>query len=778
MRWDPYVLVDDDKFDAFWRTRLTEKARRVLFVLGRGFDRRATKALRRFIEFGVVPRVWLLAFDNGQEESTVREELTEANYCALVGLVGAANVVEMSVRIGGESSIATSRSTTEAIRGQGGLGSVDDVVIDISAMPRVVALSAITQVLHDLDSQDSETNLHVVAAESVRTDLEARGSLMDEVTSLDGFSGRLDEQTTEEVPRVWFPVLGEAQGRRLELIHERLNPDEICPVVPFPSRDPRRGDEIVSEHGQLLFTDFRIEPSNILRASEFNPFEAYRQLFWAMERYRRALGELGGCKAFVSPLSSKLLSVGALLACYDHRFGVVEGERLRVGIPYVETGGVCGPGDRSHRRERALFDVDSRGVGAVTRVLKRLALERGSSCWGAGFVAMDVVDDDGDRFAAVGGSCGNVMAILAWLGWAASPIVRLGDDPTGAFIRNELSGLGVDLAYVSREQGMRSPIVLQRFGTGRDGRRTHRFSLTCPGCGRWLPRHRPITLAHWRSLACQDEGPDAFYFDRVSPASLRLATEARRRGALVVFEPSSVEDEAKFQAAVDASHVLKYSDQRLGHVPDLGFTASPALVVETRAASGLRYRWEGRWTRLEAFAVKDVVDAAGSGDWCSAAIIHRLGQRGATGLLGARRKMIDGTLQVGQAAAAVNCGFRGARGAMQALTLKELNRRLTTLEREVVATCEFDRETPNLVGPSLQYCEECDVEVRRCCLGPKGRVRDSRSSADWLDFLPKMRVSQNPWRAMRSTCGAGERFRSRGECATAGRGAAAACGCE
>ena len=264
------------------------------------------------------------------------------------------------MRIGGESSIATSRSTTEAIRRQGGIGNVDDVVIDISAMPRVVALSAITRMLYDLDREDSGTNLHVVAAESVRTDLEARGSLMDEVSSLDGFSGRLDEQTTEEVPRVWFPVLGEGQGRRLELIWNRLNPDEICPVVPFPSRNPRRGDEIVAEHGGLLFTDFRIEPSNILRASEINPFEAYRELFLAMERYRRALGELGGCKAFVSPLSSKLLSVGALLACYDHRFGAVEGKRLRVGIPYVETAAYAEP-EAAVAEESELYSMWIRG---------------------------------------------------------------------------------------------------------------------------------------------------------------------------------------------------------------------------------------------------------------------------------------------------------------------------------------------------------------------------------------------------------------------------------
>ena len=267
--------------------------------------------------------------------------MTVSNRGALADLVGEQNIVELPVTIGmaGHGN-ATSTNTTSAIAAQGTTSTMDDVVIDISAMPRVVALSAIAKLIHDQDvasASGKNTNLHVVAAESVRTDLDTRGSLMDEVTSLEGFSGRLNEESTQHVPRVWFPVLGERQRERLQLIQGHLNPDEICPVVPFPSRDPRRGDQIVAENIDLLFEDFRVEPSNILRASEFNPFEAYRQLFLVMDRYRRALTELDGCKAYVSPLSSKLLSVGALLACYDHQFGEIDGRKLNVGMPYVET---------------------------------------------------------------------------------------------------------------------------------------------------------------------------------------------------------------------------------------------------------------------------------------------------------------------------------------------------------------------------------------------------------------------------------------------------------
>ena len=349
----------------------------------------------------------------------------------------------------------------------------------------------------------------------------------------------------------------------------------------------------------------------------------------------------------------------------------------------------------------------------MIRPMDRLSSGNGVSCWGVGFVAMDVIDVEGDRFAAVGGSCGNVMAILAWLGWSARPIARLGGDAAGNFIREELCGMGVDVASLIEEKELRSPTVLQRFGTARDGTRTHRFSLTCPGCGRWLPRHRSVTLAQSASLGCGGEAPNVLYFDRVSPAALRLAETARSRGALVVFEPASADAEAKFQRAVDACHVLKYSQERLGHLPDLPYAASPALIVETRGDSGLRYRWEGRWSQLDAFPVKDIVDAAGAGDWCTATLIHRMGRTGAEPFTRSTSSVIEAALQDGQAAAAVNCGFLGARGAMQALTLGAMNERLSTLGQDTPrkSSTKF-ADGPKLSDSPLHYCDQCDTQVR------------------------------------------------------------------
>jgi len=346
MRWDPYVLVADEEFDDFWCSHLAGRKRDLLVVVGRGFDIRTTLGSRRILNAGGDGRrdAWILNFDNGMIDSDRRSKLTSENVDRLKEIFTPERIFNLPIRLSTSGAHkGTSRDTQRAIKDNAKrLADYDEVIIDISAMPRMVAMTAMVQFLHVLDELYEKTgkdvNLHVVTAESVSSDRGAQpASLSDTVTSVVGFSGELNSEAGEHIPRVWFPVLGEDQQTRLTRIREELRPDEICPVIPFPARGARRGDEIIASYRQTLFDDFRVEPRNILHACEFNPFEAYKQLYKAIDRYRDSLSELGGCKAFVSPLSSKLLSAGAVLACYDHRMSKgVSKKPLKVGIPYLE----------------------------------------------------------------------------------------------------------------------------------------------------------------------------------------------------------------------------------------------------------------------------------------------------------------------------------------------------------------------------------------------------------------------------------------------------------
>ncbi len=284
---------------------------------------------------------------------------------------------------------------------------------------------------------------------------------------------------------------------------------------------------------------------------------------------------------------------------------------------------------------------------------------------GGGFVALDIIEGAHGQFSAAGGSCGNVLTILAWFGWSSAPVARLGADPAGDFVREDLKAFGVRLHHVSASARVQTPVVLQRFIQDRHGHRQHRFSLVCPECGAWLPRFRSVVLSH-ATKVMTEAPPKCFYFDRVSPALLRLADWVRRNGGLVFFEPSSIGDEALFRRAIDICHVLKYSNERLGHAEDLADARQPALIVRTRGEEGLEWRWRDRWGRQPAFKTGDIIDAAGSGDWCSAGLIHVIGQAGGAGILNSQKIEIERGLRLGQALAALNCAHEGARGLMYA----------------------------------------------------------------------------------------------------------------
>jgi hypothetical protein len=151
-----------------------------------------------------------------------------------------------------------------------------------------------------------------------------------------GFSGALHEEAVQDWPLVWFPILGENRLGQLEKVASEIpSSAEICPVLPHPSRDPRRADRLILAYKEPLFDIRRTPPGNILYAHEVNPFEAYRQLLQAMQRYRDSLKIMGGSRLVVTPLSSKLMTIAAGLACFEIRSTNPE-EKYRIGMPYVE----------------------------------------------------------------------------------------------------------------------------------------------------------------------------------------------------------------------------------------------------------------------------------------------------------------------------------------------------------------------------------------------------------------------------------------------------------
>jgi len=296
-----------------------------------------------------------------------------------------------------------------------------------------------------------------------------------------------------------------------------------------------------------------------------------------------------------------------------------------------------------------------------------------SLIYGSGLLALDVVVNrdrpDSVRMYA-GGTCGNVMIVLRYLGWDSSPMARLSEDSAGKAVLNDMRRWGVSLAMAQLAPRNNTPIIIEEIYRSRRGEPAHRFLWNCPECGAYLPSYRPVPVRSIQPLLEELQPPSVFFFDRVSPGALEVARHFASQDTVIVFEPSSNGDPKLFREAVRLCHILKYSHQRVGAFGELLRKASPWLQIETLGEEGLRYRSSlplaatNGWREREAIDVPDVQDSAGSGDWCTAGIIHMIARRGLRGLAVTDQKNLEAAIRYGQALAAWNCKYEAPRGGM------------------------------------------------------------------------------------------------------------------
>lgn len=296
---------------------------------------------------------------------------------------------------------------------------------------------------------------------------------------------------------------------------------------------------------------------------------------------------------------------------------------------------------------------------------------------GTGLVALDVVIPNGlaaDPQLCAGGTCGNVLTAMAFLGWRSYPIARLGADGASKRVADDLRRWDVNLDFVTFDDDGSTPVVVQRIRNNGTGEPVHSFSRKCPSCGAILPWYKAVRVADVANLVPQLPEPRVFFFDRTSRGALSLAKQARSQGAIVLFEPSASSDPKLLEETMKIAHIVKVSSERIGGNEAVLTSTEPKIIIETRGRTGLRLRHtdseQGRggrkWYKMPPIPVKSLRDTAGAGDWCTAGIIYMIGAMGANGLDNLTLTEVRHAVRVGQAMASWTCGFDGARGGMYA----------------------------------------------------------------------------------------------------------------
>src|SRR3989304_7930160 len=105
------------------------------------------------------------------------------------------------------------------------------------------------------------------------------------------------------------------------------------------------------------------------------------------------------------------------------------------------------------------------------------------SIYGTGLIALDLVistDESQPIRSWLGGTCGNVLAILSYLGWDSYPIARLNGDVASLRVKSDLLRWGIHLDFVECTPTSTTPIIVQQIQRDKNGMPTHKFTWSCP----------------------------------------------------------------------------------------------------------------------------------------------------------------------------------------------------------------------------------------------------------------------------------------------------------
>lgn len=302
---------------------------------------------------------------------------------------------------------------------------------------------------------------------------------------------------------------------------------------------------------------------------------------------------------------------------------------------------------------------------------------------GIGLVALDVVLEKNPETRPIlyaGGSCGNVLSILSYLGFDTYPIARLANNKATEELINDIKVWGVNTDLLFKGDDGSTPIIIERISKSKDGKPIHRFEFRNPETGKYLPSFKPVLVKSIEDLFSRKSYCDFFYLDRISRSSIELAKLYKKNGAIIIFEPSSLktEKESLLDEIVSFVDIIKFSNERIPYFESIFKGKRIPIEIETLGKDGINYRINlennnSKWTHIPSFNVSHIIDTAGAGDWCTAGIIKSIIDFKIKGINQIDSTMLKEFLMYGQALGALSCQFKGPRGLMYHIDNEALN---------------------------------------------------------------------------------------------------------
>lgn len=344
-RWDPCVYHRGEHTQEFFREYLSASNRNVVLIAGAGFDPRSTRFAKLIAETAKGKIRAVLLREERPNPIPALVALAEANRDRMIALIPESQV--HSVNIFAQDNAVVGGRLAASLIDRMPINDVTDIFVDASALSIGIAFPIIRHVLTTLCVTESMSacNLHVVCCDDPSLDGAIQSIPSATATAIHGFRGGWTLDSKSQAAILWMPQLShgkQAVLREIFRVLRDVQPDTVvCPILPFPASWPRLSDELIEEFSVELQSSsqvdtrdssWQVDARDLVFADEKSPLDLYRTVLRIDDARRRVFESVGGSQIILSPLGSKALSLGALMAALERDFTILYVESIGYSV--------------------------------------------------------------------------------------------------------------------------------------------------------------------------------------------------------------------------------------------------------------------------------------------------------------------------------------------------------------------------------------------------------------------------------------------------------------
>lgn len=204
-----------------------------------------------------------------------------------------------------------------------------DIVIDLSWLSIGTSFPIVRYFFMHAERICNSPNVHLFVSYSHNYENWVLEEPNDAATYVHSFIDRSTHlDTSSKVTRLWLPLLSLGRKGVIDLLYKFVDPDDTCPILPFPSNNPRLVDQLLDEFGEEIVETWDIDSSNFVYASDADPLDIYRTVLRLADLRKSVFNETGGSMLVLSPLGNKIIALGILMAALEQDLPIVHVETM------------------------------------------------------------------------------------------------------------------------------------------------------------------------------------------------------------------------------------------------------------------------------------------------------------------------------------------------------------------------------------------------------------------------------------------------------------------